>query len=87
MWIMGQRMDEKRADTLFHLTPQQMKDHWNIFLPAYIGTKDPQEIAAYTKRLIPFYATKVPYVYDMAYHGSLPETSFQIIEQMLGAAQ
>ena len=85
MWIMGQRMDEKRADMLFHLKPQQIKDHWNIFLPAYIGSKDPQEIAAYTKRLIPFYAVKVPYVYDMAYHGPLPETSFQIIEQMLGA--
>jgi len=85
MWIMGQRMDEKRADMLFHLKPQQIKDHWNIFLPAYIGSKDPQEIAAYTKRLIPFYGVKVPYVYDMAYHGPLPETSFQIIEQMLGA--
>jgi uncharacterized protein (TIGR02172 family) len=85
MWIMGQRMDEKRADMLFHLKPQQIKDHWNIFLPAYMGSKDPQEIAAYTKRLIPFYGVKVPYVYDMAYHGPLPETSFQIIEQMLGA--
>jgi len=85
MWIMGQRMDEKRADMLFHLKPQQIKDHWNIFLPAYIGSKDPQEIAAYTKRLIPFYGVKVPYVYDMAFHGPLPETSFQIIEQMLGA--
>lgn len=84
MWIMGQRMDEKRADMLFHLKPQQIKDHWNIFLPAYIGSKDPQEIAAYTKRLIPFYGVKVPYVYDMAYHGPLPEASFQIIEQMLG---
>lgn len=85
MWIMGQRMDEKKADMLFHLKPQQIKDHWNIFLPAYIGSKDPQEIAAYTKRLIPFYGVKVPYVYDMAYHGPLPEASFQIIEQMLGA--
>ena len=85
MWIMGQRMDEKRADMLFHLKPQQIKDHWNIFLPAYMGSKDPQEIAAYTKRLIPFYGVKVPYVYDMAYHGPLPEASFQIIEQMLGA--
>lgn len=85
MWIMGQRMDEKKADMLFHLKPQQIKEHWNIFLPAYIGSKDPQEIAAYTKRLIPFYGVKVPYVYDMAYHGPLPEASFQIIEQMLGA--
>ena len=83
MWIMGQRMGEERADKLFHLKPQQLQEHWNIFLPAYLGTKDPQEVGTYTKRLIAYYAVKVPYVYDMAYHGPLPESSFQVIEQTL----
>jgi uncharacterized protein (TIGR02172 family) len=84
MWIMSQRLDEKRADMLFHMTQEQFKEHWNIFLPAYLGTKDPQELGSYVKRIIPFYAVKVPYVFDMAYHTALPETSFQFIEQMLG---
>lgn len=85
MWIMGQRMSEERADMLFHLKPAQLGEHWNTFLPAYLGTTDPQELGAYVKRIIPYYAVKVPYVYDMAYHGPLPETSFQIIEKMLSS--
>ena len=84
MWIMGQRMSKERADSLFHLTPEQLKAHWNCFLPAYLGTSDPQILGDYTKRLIPYYAAKVPYVYDMAFHVALPDDSIQRIEQMLG---
>lgn len=84
MWTMSQRMDDARADALFHLKPEQMKAHWNCFLPAYLGTSDEQTLSEYTKRLIPFYATKVPYVYDMAYQGALPEKSLSVIEKMLG---
>ena len=86
MWIMGQRMSKERADSLFHITPEQMKAHWNCFLPAYLGTSDPQILGDYTKRLIPYYAAKVPYVYDMAFHVALPDDSIQRIEQMLQMA-
>ena len=85
MWIMAQRMDAKRTDNLFHITPEQMKAHWNIFLPAYLGTADPQALEDYSRRLAPYYAVKVPYVYDMAYHTSLPEQSFQMIDRILSA--
>lgn len=84
MWTMSQRMDAQRADMLFHLKPEQLKQHWEIFLPAYLGTSDPQALGAFTKRIIPYYAAKVPYVYDMAYHGALPDASFLIIEGILG---
>ena len=83
MWTISQRMDEHRADLLFHLKPEQLKKHWEIFLPAYLGTTDPQELGAYTKRIIPFYAVKVPYVYDMAYHCSMPEAALQALPQMI----
>jgi uncharacterized protein (TIGR02172 family) len=86
MWIMGRRMGEERAEMLFHLKPEQLAEHWNIFLPAYLGTDDAEKLDAYIKRLIPFYAVKVPYVYDMAYHGPLPESSLQVIEKTLSAA-
>ena len=86
MWIMGQRMSKERADSLFHITPEQMKAHWNCFLPAYLGTSDPQILGDYTRRLIPYYAAKVPYVYDMAFHVALPDDSIQRIEQMLQMA-
>lgn len=84
MWIMAHRMDAQRAENLFHITPEQMKAHWNIFLPAYLGTTDPQILEEYSRRLVPYYATKVPYVYDMAYHTRLPEQSFQFIDRFLG---
>lgn len=84
MWIMGVRMGEERANSLFHITSEQMRAHWNYFLPAYLGTSDPQILGEYTRRLVPYYAVKVPYVYDMAYHGPLPADALQRIEQMMG---
>lgn len=84
MWIMGVRMGEERANSLFHLTSEQMRAHWNFFLPAYLGTSDPQILGEYTRQLVPYYAVKVPYVYDMAYHGPLPADALQRIEQMMG---
>lgn len=79
MWTVCNRMSEDRAINLFHVMPATLKAHWDIFLPAYLGTTDPQELGAYVKRILPYYAAKVPYVYDMAYHGRLPETSLQLI--------
>jgi uncharacterized protein (TIGR02172 family) len=84
VWIMCHRMNAQRAENLFHVTPETMKAHWDIFYPAYMGTTDPQVLGPYIKRMMPFYAVKVPYVYDMAFHTALPEDSLQRIEQMLG---
>jgi len=86
VWIMCHRMNADRAENLFHVTPETMKAHWDVFFPAYMGATDPQVLGAYIKRLMPFYATKVPYVFDMAYHTSLPEASFPRIMPMFGAA-
>lgn len=87
MWTICHRMDKNRADNLFHLEPETLNRHWDIFLPAYLGTTDPGVIGAYTKRILPFYAVKVPYVYDMAYHVPMPETSFPLIMPFLGTGE
>jgi uncharacterized protein (TIGR02172 family) len=84
IWIMCHRMNAQRAENLFHVTPETMKAHWDIFYPAYMGTADPQVLGPYIKRMMPFYAVKVPYVYDMAFHTALPEESLLHIEQMFG---
>ena len=83
MWTICNRMNEKRAMELFHVTPETLKAHWDIFLPVYLGTDDPQELEAFTRRLLPFYAIKVPYVYDMANHGALPAEFFQRFSPLL----
>ncbi|MBQ7253177.1 MAG: TIGR02172 family protein [Bacteroidales bacterium] len=83
LWTMAHNMKSDRSEKLFHVSPETFNKHWNIFLPAYLGTTDPGELEAYTRRLFPFYAAKVPYVYDMAFHTSLPEAGLQKIIQML----
>lgn len=82
IWTMCHNMSAERADYLFHLTPEMMKAHWDIFFPAYLGTTDPQRIGEATKQLLPFYAAKVPYVYDMAYHAPLPDVALQNIVKL-----
>ena len=82
LWTMAHNMKAERSVNLFHITPETFNKHWNIFLPAYLGTTDPGELEAYTRRLFPFYATKVPYVFDMAYHTSLPAEALQKIVQL-----
>ena len=82
LWTMAHNMKADRSVNLFHITPETFNKHWNIFLPAYLGTTDPGALETYTRRLFPFYAAKVPYVFDMAYHTSLPPEALQKIVQM-----
>ncbi len=83
LWTMTHNMKADRSVPLFHVTPETLNKHWNIFLPAYLGTTDPGALEAFTRRLFPFYAAKVPYVVDMAYHTALPAEALQSIVQML----
>ena len=83
LWSMAHNMKAERSVKLFHITPETFNKHWNIFLPAYLGTTDPEALETYTKRLFPFYAAKVPYVVDMAMHTSLPAEALEKIVQML----
>ena len=83
MWTMAHNMKADRSVNLFHITPETFTKHWDIFLPAYLGTTDPDTLEAYTRRLFPFYAAKVPYVFDMAYHTSLPAEALGRIINML----
>lgn len=77
MWTICNNMDDERAESLFHVSHETLAAHWSIFLPAYLGTTDKQTMEEYTRRLLPFYAAKVPYVFDMASHMVLPEAAFQ----------
>ncbi len=83
MWTMTHNMKADRTDYLFHITPETFTKHWDIFLPAYLGTTDPDALEAYTRRLFPFYAAKVPYMVDMAVHTSLSAEALERIIKML----
>ena len=72
MWSICNNMSAARVENLFHLQPEQLRVHWNVFLSAYLGTTDAQELGQYVRHLMPFYAVKVPYVFDMAFHAPFP---------------
>ena len=83
MWTICNRMDGKRSDFILHVTPETLKAHWNIFLSAYLGTDDKVVIGEYTKRLMPFYAVKLPYMYYTQVQGRLPEEAMRQLSQMI----
>ena len=84
LWSMTNKMDEQKADLVFHMKQEELKAHWNIFFPAYLGTTDPQKIAEATKRILPFAAVKIPYMYDIAKHFQLPDKAFPYLAKLFG---
>lgn len=84
MWTLCNQMDGKRSDFILHVTPETLKAHWNIFLPAYLGTDDKATIGDYTRRLMPYYAVRLPYMIDLLLHGRLPEDALQQLPKVIG---
>ena len=66
-WRISQIADPARTDQLFHLSPEQMQQHWNIFGPAYYGIA-PKEIGTIIRKLLPFAAIKSAYMYYLTFH-------------------
>ena len=83
MWTIYNVMDGQRSDFILHVTPETLKAHWNIFLPAYLGTDDKTVIGEYNRRLTAFYAARVPYMLDMQVQGRLPEEAFHPLSQIM----
>lgn len=83
-WNMTHNMDAKRTDYLFHLTPDTMLAHWNIFFPAYLGTTAPDRINDATRHILCFSAAKIPFVYNMVHGTSLPDEAIPKLMQMFG---
>ena len=84
MWTICNQMDGKRSDFILHVTPETLKAHWNIFIAAYLGTDDQAVIGQYTKRLMAYYAVRLPYMLDMQVQGRLPEDALQQLPKFIG---
>lgn len=83
-WRVSQIADPKMTDNLFHLTPEQMKQHWNIFAPAYYGLA-PQEMGSIIKRILPYAAIKSAYMYYLTFHKPIPDDmGHRLLDSMLG---
>ena len=84
LWTICHNMKTERTEFVFHVNHETLAAHWDIFFPAYLGTTDPQRIAEATSRLLPFYAAKVPYTFDMVFHKPMPEEAFPRLIKLLG---
>lgn len=84
MWTLCNQMDGKRSDFILHVTPETLKAHWNIFITAYLGTDDQTVIGQYTKRLMAYYAVRLPYMLDLQVQGRLPEDALQQLPKVIG---
>ena len=82
LWTMCHNMPADRVYHIFHITHEQMITHWDFFFPAYLGTSDPQTIDKATKRLLPYYAAKVPYIFDMVFSAPMPDAALQNIMKL-----
>ena len=82
LWTMSHNMPDNRVQHIFHITHNQMQAHWDIFFPAYLGTSDPQAIAEATRKLMPYYAAKVPYIFDMVFNAPMPDAALQKIVKL-----
>jgi uncharacterized protein (TIGR02172 family) len=82
LWTMCHNMPDERVQHIFHITHEQMKAHWDIFFPAYLGTSSPQAIEKAAHHLLPYYATKVPYIFDMVFSAPMPDAALQRIVKL-----
>ncbi len=71
------------TDFLFHVTPETLAAQWDIFLPAYLGTTDPQRIDEAIRRIRPYVATKVPFMLYIANLTHLLPRTFQRLGKLL----
>ena len=82
LWTMCHNMPDDRVQHIFHITHDQMMAHWDIFFPAYLATSNEQAIQEATRRLMPYYAAKVPYIFDMVFSAPMPDAALERIVKL-----
>ena len=55
-----------------------------VFIAAYLGTDDQAVIGDYTRRLMAYYAVRLPSMLDLLVQGRLPEDALQHLPKVLG---
>lgn len=86
IFYMSSHMSEQRADNIFHLKPETLKKHWDIFASAYFGTTDPAELERKQQVLYRFFALKLLYVIGKLNNGLQAPTDaiVALVKSILG---
>lgn len=83
LWTMCHSLGDQRADFLLHLTQDTLVSFWNTFLPAYLETSEPTAIEAYTKKILSYYAVRVPYMFNLVNHVKFPEEGSKALVNLI----
>ena len=82
-WTMTHNLGDARADFLLHLTQDTLVSFWDAFLPAYVGMTDPATLGEYTRKILSYYAVKVPYMFNMVNHTRFPEEGCKALVKLI----
>lgn len=69
LFYMAQRMSAERADNIFHLKPEDLKKHWEIFAPVYYQTDDEEVIRSKEHTLYLYFALKLIFIIGKLHNG------------------
>ena len=72
-WTITHNLGDNRADFLLHLTQETLVSFWDAFLPAYLGTSVPTALREYTRKILAYYAVRVPFMFNLVHHDKFPE--------------
>lgn len=71
-WRLAGITDEERSQELFHLSPDQLARHWQVFSKAYFEAGG-KELEDKVRTLYPYAAARLPYMIFLAYHKPINE--------------
>lgn len=82
-WTITHNLGDARADFLLHMTQDSLVAFWNSFLPLYLGTADPAAMGDYTRKILSYYAVRVPYMFNLVNHEKFPEEGCKALVQLI----
>ena len=74
MYYISKFLPPERADNIFHLDNETLREHWDIFAREYYQTDSEEELDAHVQRLHPFIATKILYSIAKLHDGKVEIT-------------
>ena len=69
MYYIAKFLNAERADSLFHVSPDVLREHWRIFSRAYYGTDDADTLQQTEQGLYPYFALKLLFVIRKLHNG------------------
>ena len=86
MFYSSNYISPQRADSIFHLSNDVLRQHWAIFAKAYYGISDQEKLRKKEQMLFPYFGVKMLFVISKIHNGSgaPSEMILSLIRRCLG---